>query len=91
MDIEKPNVVSINGAKVVDDSERQFVEELAFKVRKFVEDNGQLPDLAVLCLYGQGQDDGEMSWSAGFHSPEPRGRMHAYGLAMAILSRSLGS
>lgn len=84
-------VVSIKrGAPVADDPERRFVEELAMKVRAFAEDNGCLPDLAVLCLYGPSEGEDEMAWAAGFYSPGPVGRTVAYGTAMAIIAKALG-
>lgn len=85
-------VVALHGGPVASEEERALVEHLAAKVHAFVECHGHVPDCAVLTLWGRDDDKGEMTWAAGWFSPNPaRGKLESYGTAMGILMKAIGT
>lgn len=78
------------GGAVANDPERALVEQLAGKIRGFVEVHGHVPDCTVLTMWARDHDEETMAWAAGWFSPSPaRGKLESYGTAIGILSKAL--
>jgi hypothetical protein len=78
-------VVSITGAKPASDTEREFVEFFAQRLRGYVELYGHVPDTAVFAVFGNGND----GWDYGtfYMSTVAKARVESCSTAAGLLLR----
>lgn len=69
------------------DGETRLVEELARKVRAYIEENDALPEVVTLVLYGVQEDT--FNYASGYFAPAHRSKTECYGTSIGILVKTM--
>jgi hypothetical protein len=82
------NVVPLKPGATATAPEQQFLDEMARKLRAYVEKHGRMPDVGVMVMYHH--EEGGMCYASGYLcANQPRGKLEVYGTALGILTKAM--